>query len=304
MRLSVRHVTTYHYAKPVSVGQSEAKLRPRATSHQEVLSSTVEISPPVSSRTEFMDYFGNRTDYFGLDSPHRELRVSASSEVIVRARPAPLLALSPAWEKVRDALRDQHAAPPERAYEYVFDTPFVRPSREIRSYAERSFPPGRPLLEATHDLSARIHADFQYESGSTTITTPLKDVMAQRRGVCQDFAHLGIACLRAMGLAARYVSGYLLTRPPPGQPKRLGADASHAWFSVFCPGEGFVDFDPTNGSNPDDSYVTVAFGRDFGDVSPVKGVILGGGAHTVHAAVDVFEQGSAAREGEHEAGGS
>lgn len=289
MRLSVRHVTTYHYAKPVSVGQSEAKLRPRPLAHQEVLASTVEIHPPVSSRSEYLDYFGNRTDYFGLDSPHRELRVSASSEVIVRPRAAIALEATPSWERARDVLRTDHAGPPERAYEYTFETPFVRATREIRAYAEAVFSPGRPLLEAAYALTAAIHADFEYQSGSTTVTTPLRDVMAQRRGVCQDFAHLAIACLRAMGLAARYVSGYLLTRPPPGQSKRMGADASHAWISVYCPGAGFVDFDPTNGIVPDESYVTVAFGRDFGDVSPVKGVILGGGAHTVHAAVDVFE---------------
>ena len=171
--------------------------------------------------------------------------------------------------------------------EYLYESAFVRVSDELRAYAAASFTEGRPVLDAACDLRRRIFDDFEYHPGATTIATPLREVMRARKGVCQDFAHLAIACLRAMGVPARYVSGYLVTEPAPGEEKRVGADASHAWLSVYCPGSGFVDLDPTNDSLPDESYVTTAWGRDFGDVSPIKGVILGGGAHTVHAAVDV-----------------
>ncbi len=287
MRLTVTHVTTYRYEKPVSIGHNEARLRPRASTAQEVLDDDVAIEPKPQSRSQFVDYFGNRGDFFLLDAPHRELRVEATSVVDVRRPPLPFASMTAPWEQVRAAVAFRGGALPERPIEMIYPSPFVRPSDDIRAYAEPSFPDGRPVLEGAMDLVERIHAEFRYEAGATSIATPLRQVMAERRGVCQDFAHLGIACLRAMGLPARYVSGYLLTTPPPGRERLVGADASHAWLAVYVPGHGFVDLDPTNGNAPDDTYATVAWGRDFGDVSPLKGVILGGGAHTVHAAVDV-----------------
>jgi transglutaminase-like putative cysteine protease len=287
VKLTVTHVTTYRYATTVTIGHSEARLRPRRTSFQEVLSDEVEILPRPQGRAEFLDYFGNRGDFFLLDAPHRELRIEARSVVAVRRPPLPFPSTTAPWERARALVGSRGAALPERPIEMTYSSPFVRPTREVEEYATVSFAPGRPILEGALDLTRRIHTDFRYESGATSIATPLHRVMAERRGVCQDFAHLGIACLRSLGLPARYVSGYLLTRPPPGAPRLVGADASHAWLSLDVPGHGYVDLDPTNGNCPDDGYVTVAWGRDFGDVSPVKGVILGGGAHSVHAAVDV-----------------
>ncbi|MAQ17175.1 MAG: transglutaminase [Sandaracinus sp.] len=287
MKLEVKHVTTYVYEDVVSVGQSEAKLRPRATRNQEVWLSEVTIEPTPSVQGSHRDYFGNHTDYFLLDRPHAELRVTAVSRVNVHPPRLPEPAQTAPWERARQKLRETITVGPEGAMEHVFPSPFAAPAPELKAYAEKSFTPGRPLLEAAFDLRHRIFDEFDYVSGSTTIATPLATVMRTRKGVCQDFAHLMIAMLRSLGLASRYVSGYLVTQPPPGQVKLQGADASHAWLAVWCPGVGFVDLDPTNDTVPDASYVTTAWGRDFGDVSPIKGVVLGGGPHTVHAAVDV-----------------
>jgi len=174
-------------------------------------------------------------------------------------------------------------------YQFVFDSPQVRVSFELADYARESFKNGTPLLAGTKDLTRRIFTDFTYDPKATTVATPLEEVLMTRRGVCQDFAHLGIACLRSLGLPARYVSGYLRTRPPEGQPRLVGADASHAWFGVFNPGTGWVDFDPTNNVQPAEEHITVAYGRDFGDVSPVAGILTGGGKHNVKVSVDVAE---------------
>jgi len=287
VKLEVKHVTSYTYEDTVSVGHSVAKLRPRATRHQEVWLSELSIDPPPSSRASHRDYFGNLTDYFVLDAPHDELTVTAVSRVNVHSPSVPNPAQTPSWEETRTKMREVITLGPEGAIEHSFPSPFAAPSKELRAYAKESFTAGRPVLEAAFELRHRIFDEFEYQSGSTTIATPLAHVMKHRKGVCQDFAHLMIACLRSLGLAARYVSGYLVTQPPPGQERLQGADASHAWLSLWCPGIGFVDLDPTNDTVPDASYVTAAWGRDFGDVSPIKGVVLGGGAHTVHAAVDV-----------------
>jgi transglutaminase-like putative cysteine protease len=195
---------------------------------------------------------------------------------------------TPAWEAVRDGLGSWTDQDTFAAVEYCFESPYVRWGQAIRGYAAESFPPGRPLLAAALDLSRRIHRDFEYRPGATNIATPLRAVFEQRRGVCQDFAHLFIACFRSVGLAARYVSGYLLTHPAEGQMRLIGADASHAWASVYCPGHGFIDVDPTNDTLVRMEHPTLAWGRDFGDVSPLKGVVLGGGAHSVDVSVTVL----------------
>ena len=194
---------------------------------------------------------------------------------------------SPAWEDVRDQLRSDRYPEFLEAYQYVFDSPYVRAGSDLAEYALPSFAPRRPLLEAVLDLTQRIHAEFRYDPHATTLSTTLKELLATRRGVCQDFAHLQIGCLRALGLAACYISGYLLTQPQPGQNRLIGTDASHAWLSVFCPGSGWVDIDPTNNTIPSEQHILLAWGRDYDDVSPIKGVILGGGEHTVRVAVDV-----------------
>ena len=288
MKLEVKHVTTYAYEDTVSVGQSEAKLRPRATRNQEVWLSELTIEPAPSAQSSHRDYFGNPTDYFILDTPHAELKVTALSRIDVHAPSVPDPAKTVPWEEARRRLRERVTVGPEGAIEHTFPSPFAAPAADLRAFAEGSFTPGRPVLEAALDLSHRIFDEFAYVSGSTTIATPLSTVMRTKKGVCQDFAHLMIASLRSLGLAARYVSGYLVTQPPPGQERLQGADASHAWLAIWCPSVGFVDLDPTNDKVPDASYVTTAWGRDFGDVSPIRGVVLGGGAHTVHAAVDVI----------------
>jgi len=191
------------------------------------------------------------------------------------------------WESVRDGLQHARRADSVEAYSYTFDSPHARASRALAAYAAPSFPPGRPFLDAVMDLTRRIHDEFVYDPRATTIATPLSQVLEARRGVCQDFAHLQIGCLRALGLPCRYVSGYLLTRPPAGKPRLQGADASHAWVSVHLPDFGWVDFDPTNGLMPGEQHVTIACGRDFADVTPVRGVILGGGPHELTVEVDV-----------------
>ena len=211
------------------------------------------------------------------------------SRVTVRREIPPAPESTPAWEEVAALFRDPVSPEVVEPYQFVFDSPQVRASFELADYVLESFPKGAPLLMGARELTRRIFKDFKYDPKATTVATPLEEVVEKRRGVCQDFAHLGIACLRSLGLPARYVSGYLRTRPPEGKPRLVGADASHAWFSVFCPGTGWVDFDPTNNVQPGEEHITVAYGRDFGDVSPVAGIITGGGHHAVKVSVDVAE---------------
>jgi transglutaminase-like putative cysteine protease len=287
MKLKVSHATTYVYGEPVTTSHHEARVTPRDTLNQRLLAHELMIMPVPEARRRRFDYFGNRTVHFSLSEPHRKLEVVAESTVEVAALRPLVLEASPPWESVRDRLHSDRKRDTLDAYAMSLESEHVALAPELREYAARSFPAGRPVLEAVRDLIARIHADFTYDPRATEVSTPLDQVIRLRRGVCQDFAHLGIGCLRAHGLAARYVSGYLLTRPPPGKPKLVGADASHAWFAAFVPEHGWVDFDPTNDLLPSDEHVTVAFGRDFADVTPIRGVILGGGQHSVDVAVDV-----------------
>jgi transglutaminase-like putative cysteine protease len=241
--------------------------------------------PAVSSQG--VDFFGNHVTFFVVQEPHRTLTVTAHSKVTVTPLTVPRATDTPAWEQVRERLRQDRSATGLEAYQYVFDSPYVPSLPQLLGYAAPSFPSGRPLLAAVLDLTRRIHADFTYDPRATSVSTPLTEVWQNRRGVCQDFAHLQIGCLRALGLAARYVSGYLVTQPPPGQSRQVGADASHAWVSVYCPDSGWIDADPTNNVLPSDRHITVACGRDYSDVSPIKGVFLGGGQHTMEVAVNV-----------------
>jgi transglutaminase-like putative cysteine protease len=289
MRLRVRHSTCYRYADPVTTSHHEAHLSPRSGPGATVLDTQVSIEPTPIYRYDRRDYFGNATLTFSLHEPHQQLDVVAVS-VVDNHRPLlddQALTASPPWEMVRDQLpggcnRDELAA-----LEMTVPTAQTAVSEDVREYARRSFPPGRPFLQGVRDLTRRIHDDFRYDPKATVVSTPIEEVMERRHGVCQDFAHVQIACLRSLGLPASYVSGYLVTRPPPGREKLVGADASHAWVSVYSPGAGWVDFDPTNDVLPGDEHVTAAFGRDFGDVTPLKGVILGGGAHEITVGVDV-----------------
>jgi transglutaminase-like putative cysteine protease len=287
VKLRVVHRTTYQYSEPVTTSHHEARLSPRDRESQRVLSHELEVTPSPEARRRRFDYFGNRTISFSLSEPHRDLEVVARSLVELTVLPPPQLHRSPPWEQVRTQLRGDRHRDALDAYAMSFDSPYVPASDELLQYALPSFAAERPLLEAVRDLVGRIHADFVYDPTATEISTPVLEVLHARRGVCQDFAHVAIGCVRALGLPARYVSGYLLTRPPPGKPKLVGADASHAWFATFVPGQGWVDFDPTNDVIPSDEHVSVAFGRDFDDVTPIRGVILGGGQHELKVAVDV-----------------
>jgi transglutaminase-like putative cysteine protease len=285
----VTHRTHYVYASDVAPSYSQLHLLPRDVPGQRCRRSKVVVDPQPEALRERTDFFGNRVAYVAIHAPHRALTVTSTSlvEVDERDRALSLLAQRP-WEEVRDVLRD--AATPEHveAVQFLLDSPLVAASPEYAQYAAACFVPGGELLAGVAALCARIHADFAYVPGSTSVSTPLAEVFAEREGVCQDFAHVGIACLRSIGLAARYVSGYLATDPPPGRPKLVGADVSHAWLSVLVPGAGWLDFDPTNDQFVNDRYVVTAFGRDYTDVPPLNGVIFTEGrTESLKVTVDV-----------------
>jgi transglutaminase-like putative cysteine protease len=292
MTIRVVHETRYAYTTPVALGHHVAHLVPREGGGQAVLSSRVEVDPRPAVVREWTDPFGNRASYFAVEQAHQTLLVRAESEVrLAPPAPGPDPAASLPWEAVRERVRA--ALDPEglEARQLVLASPLVPLVAGLAEYAAPSFPPGCPVREAVQDLMGRVHRDFAYDPSFTTVSTPLAEVLTHRRGVCQDFAHLATGCLRALGLPSGYVSGYLETEPPPGQPRLVGADASHAWFSVFVPGLGWVDFDPTNDQVPFDRHVTVARGRDYGDVAPLRGVLYGGGGHQLSVAVTVERRG-------------
>jgi transglutaminase-like putative cysteine protease len=283
----ITHVTSYDYSDAVSICHNEARLTPRATPHQRVIRSQLLVEPPVASLFQDTDYFGNVTHWFSLEEAHTRLSVTAVSEVAVTHSDPPAPGLTGPWESTRDRVKTERTPESLAAYELTFESVHVKLDADLAAYALVSFTPGRSLLEAALDLTRRIHTEFQYEPGATTVATPPREVLRARRGVCQDFAHLEIAMLRSLGLPVRYVSGYVFNRPQNGAPVLTGADASHAWVSLYVPEVGWVDLDPTNGVIPDDEHVTVAWGRDYSDASPLKGVILGGGAHQLKVAVEV-----------------
>ena len=287
MNYRVTHTTTHRYGKVVSLCHNLVHLTPRTCARQTCLFSQLQMTPSPKLVVEQADFFGNRATYFMVKEPHEQLTLNAVSETEVAPFAAPDCGVTPPWESVRAFLEQDRSPQGLEACQFVYDSPYIKASPELADYAAPAFPAGRPVLEAARDLTRRIHQDFRYDPKATTVATPLQEVLKIRRGVCQDFAHLQIGCLRALGLAARYVSGYLRTDSPPGQERLVGADASHAWLSVFCPGFGWVDLDPTNDLIPSDGHLLVAWGRDYDDVSPVKGVNLGGGRHSVDVSVDI-----------------
>lgn len=287
-RLSVEHETSYDYSSPVDHAQHIACLRPLSDQGQALLQFEMDVKPQPAQHSVRRDAHGNSRAYFALNAPHHQLSVVARSEVLVRRRHPQLNPrASVTCAVLKDHLVYRAQAAFEPASEFMFASPFVPLHADLKRYAEVSLKPNRPVAEAAIDLMRRIHTDFEYAPASTDISTPVLEVLRQRKGVCQDFAHLMIACFRSCGLAARYVSGYLLTRPPPGQAPLVGADASHAWLSLWIPGlsrdgeDDWLDLDPTNNCVPALHHVRVAHGRDFGDVTPLRGVIRGGGAHTL-----------------------
>ena len=294
MDLHVVHETRYRYTPAVETAQHMAYLKPLQAAHQAVSSHSLRITPEPEQRSERMDVFGNTQTFFALAMAHTHLTVTADSLVQTRApEPVDTAHAGLPWEAVREHFRYHAKAPWDPAAEFVFASPYVPRHEDFSAWARPSFAPGLPLLDAAHDLMERIHAEFSYATEATEVNTPALEALHGKHGVCQDFAHVMVAGLRAMGLAARYVSGYLLTQPPPGQARLVGADASHAWASVYLPGVGdelpgrWYDFDPTNNRAPGADYVTLAIGRDYSDVSPIRGVIHGGARHTLEVAVTV-----------------
>jgi transglutaminase-like putative cysteine protease len=276
------HTTTYKYSEPVSLCHSEVHLAPRATHNQSVIRHDLEIHPRPESSAVRTDYFGNEVAYFAIDDPHQKLSIVATSIVDVRRIEPIHPGLTPPWEQVREAVRRHESDQAYDALQFIFESPRVEIGPEFAAYAASCFPAGRPLLEGAKELCGRINRGFKYDQRATTVTTPVGEVLRLREGVCQDFAHIMIACIRSLGLAGRYVSGYLRSGP-----RTLGAEASHAWASVFCPGFGWFDLDPTNNVMPSGDHVTIAWGRDYSDVSPVKGVALGGGEQKIDVSVAV-----------------
>jgi transglutaminase-like putative cysteine protease len=288
MHYKIVHKTSYTYESPVSVGHYVARLAPRDLPSQECPWHEVTVHPKPSERTVRVDSFGNAVNYFEITGQHQKLTVTARSLVEMRTVKPMEPARTPKWETVRDACAADQVDGAASALEFVFASPLIKPSAAFAQFAAPSFTPGRPILEAVCDLNHHIYAEFDFDPTATDAATPVEEAFKHRRGVCQDFAQVMIACLRSIGLPARYVSGYLETLPPPGQEKLIGADASHAWVSVWCGNEvGWVDVDPTNDLLPSSRHITVAWGRDFSDVSPLRGVSLGTGRQKLVVSVDV-----------------
>jgi transglutaminase-like putative cysteine protease len=290
MKYRVAHQTAYRYSETASLSQNELVLKPRDTAVQQVIEYQLKVAPVPQYMDTRTDYFGNHNQVFMVQHPHTELTITASS--LVEKRPAAHIPPegTPSWEEAARRL-SIHADPLElEAYQFVFASPLIAIISDVMDYARASFPPQRPVLKGAVDLMGRIYTEFAYDKSATTVDTAVDQVLAKKRGVCQDFAHLAIGCLRSIGLAARYVSGYLETQPPAGKAKLVGADASHAWLSLFVPGIGWVDLDPTNNLIPGERHITLAWGRDYGDVTPVKGVVMGGGVHKLSVSVDVSPQ--------------
>ena len=283
MRYDVTHTTEYDYSESVAVAHHVARLKPRDLPHQECLHHELAIAPAPAVTSTHEDYFGNLVTIVAVQGAHTNLVIRARSTVdghcsaICHRRPTRRRGrLPPTARSCRSTRWSSYSIPRRRRSQFI-----------VEPFARASFPEGRPLLEGVLDLTARIHDEFTFDPKATTVATPLTEVFASRRGVCQDFARLEIACLRSLGIPARYISGYMETVPPPGTPRLVGADASHAWLSVHCPGVGWIPVDPTNNLLPSDTHITVAWGRDYNDVSPIRGVILGGGAHALQVHVDV-----------------
>lgn len=287
MRYRIRHRTTYRYDTPANLCHNEARLRPLDLPGQRCLKWKLTIDPEPEFHRTRRDSFGNHIDYFSIQRPHPELVITAESEVEVLSAGQLPLETGGAWDTLRQSLLASKDPASLDARAFALSSPLIPVTPELADFARPDFTPGRCVLEAVSALNTRIFRDFKFDPDFTTVATPVAEVLKNRRGVCQDFAQLMIAALRSLGLPARYVSGYLETLPPPGKVKLVGADASHAWVAVFVPGQGWLDFDPTNNVRPGERHITVATGRDYRDVSPLRGVTVGGASHSLKVSVDV-----------------
>lgn len=290
-RYRVEHRTLYKYSAPVTLSHQRLHLTPRPVPHQTVRSHDILINPQLSHQIQTIDAFGNPLVELTIEAAHLELDILARSNISVHERNQPRPGDTPAWESVRDALRYRAQWKPDEdlfeASQYLFESPHVRLKRELAHYLKDCFSPGRPILESADALMASMHSDFKFDATATTVGTPVMTVFEQRRGVCQDFTHLMISCLRSIGLAARYVSGYLVTHRARGEAAWVGADASHAWVALFVPGSGWIELDPTNNVRPGLQHVMLGWGRDFSDVTPLRGVINAGCEQTLKVSVVV-----------------
>jgi transglutaminase-like putative cysteine protease len=287
MRYRVTHTTTYRAEEPVSVCHNAAWLAPRDTRTQRCEFHEMTFHPEPSIWDRRTDIFGNQVTHFSFNEGYRTLQVTAESRVALEETPVLEPAAAPEWEAVRDQLRIPPLPVDLDVLPFVFDSPRITRAAVLGDYARVSFTPRRPIVEAVLELTARLFHEFEYDPRATTVTTPVDEVMQHRKGVCQDFAHVQIGMLRSLGLAARYVSGYVRTSPSPDADQLVGGDASHAWLSVYCGDLGWVDVDPTNNKLTRDEHITLAWGRDYGDVSPIKGVYVGGGQHALSVSVHV-----------------
>jgi len=288
MQYHITHTTTYRYQDKVPIGYSRVCVTPRACPHQQCAKHYVEVEPaPVVLNHETLDYYGNIISFYCVQEPHDALTIRGVSEVTIEPQLTPTPEATTPWEQVRDQIRAEAGRAPQDPYQFAVSMELSDDTLALRELAEDSFAPATPILVGAMNLMNRIYSDFTYDTTATTVTTPLNDVLGHRRGVCQDFAHVQIGCLRALGLAARYVSGYIAPIRGDSPEENIGAYASHAWVSVFVPGHGWVDIDPTNNCLPTDEHITVAWGREFVDVSPVRGVVIGGGLQQLTVGVDV-----------------
>jgi transglutaminase-like putative cysteine protease len=286
MRYTVQHSTRFTYTDPVPICHNRVHLAPRQTARQNCRLHRLSVDPEPSVFSRRIDYFGNEVDFFSVQESHEGLTVTADSVVEVLP-PPPIPSDLPAWEEVAAKIPTDNSPEGLIVHHCALPSPRVVPTDDLRSYARPSFTAARPIVEAVSDLMLRIYTEFAFDPRATTVHTPPQELLSLRRGVCQDFAHLAIGCLRSLGLSARYVSGYVCTTPPPNSPRLLGADASHAWLSVHCGPAGWIDFDPTNNVIVGDAHVTIGWGRDYTDVRPIQGVFVGGGDHSMTVAVDV-----------------
>jgi transglutaminase-like putative cysteine protease len=284
---TVTHISRYEYDELVSSCQNVAWMEPQDGPWQQVTSYAIECDPSPASRARRRDYFGNEVHYFSVEQPHSYIEFRSRSQVITEDREMTHESFSPPHEEVRDQLAGANSTDDLEVIQFCLPSRFVPVGPDYAALAGQEFTPGRPIAEASLALAKRLYQEFTYDASATTILTPLSEVLKKRRGVCQDFSHIFLAGLRSLGLACRYVSGYIETYPPPGQPRLQGADASHAWVSVYIPGQGWYDVDPTNGKARTHEYIQAAIGRDYQDISPLKGVLFGGGKHTVKVSVDV-----------------
>jgi transglutaminase-like putative cysteine protease len=292
MNFQITHTTEYTYTDPVVFCHNIATIKPRTSLGQELLDYTIDINPEPTQISERIDFFGNNITRFSIQKQHKKLSVTSKSKITrnyteVKERFFSKACTDVTLEQALELLNanNENTFTPKQ---FILDSILIRNTKSnIKAYALESFKPKRSVFEATNELMQRIFTDFKFVSGFTNVSTPLSVVMEEKKGVCQDFAQIAIACLRSIGLPGRYISGYIETLPPPGKPKLIGADASHAWFAVFIPGFGWVDFDPTNNKIPENQHIVVGWGRDYYDVPPLKGVVYSSGSSSLKVSVDI-----------------